>query len=285
MEESQNIDFKGISLHMKKEMSRIRMLRIVFRILTSIVYLCTVVWFGFCIFGGFLVDRTDYETSVTTGKYLMIGFAVFFVLHFAFMKCFAALNKRETYTMAHIIYLLFPGARYNPSGSIQPKVFADSRLFGTALSSGNSVSSTCYGRLDIPVGNDMMTVVDAGVTSANSKDFSAFNFLEVPYQYFIRPIFGVRIESTMHSFRGMFGCCKLNRTFRGYVMLLPDHLENKIGYLAQTIQGMKEKYGAKFVHLYNRENETYNFLKRNVQFSLFFHPIKAKAFNHHLSGN
>lgn len=37
--------------------------------------------------------------------------------------------------------------------------------------------------------------------------------------------------------------------------------------------------------VYNRENETYNFLKRNVQFSLFFHPIKAKAFNHHLSGN
>lgn len=37
--------------------------------------------------------------------------------------------------------------------------------------------------------------------------------------------------------------------------------------------------------MYNRENETYNFLKRNVQFSLFFHPIKAKAFNHHLSGN
>lgn len=36
---------------------------------------------------------------------------------------------------------------------------------------------------------------------------------------------------------------------------------------------------------YNRENETYNFLKRNVQFSLFFHPIKAKAFNHHSSGN
>ena len=40
-----------------------------------------------------------------------------------------------------------------------------------------------------------------------------------------------------------------------------------------------------FTLLYNRENETYNFLKRNVQFSLFFHPIKAKAFNHHSSGN
>ena len=36
---------------------------------------------------------------------------------------------------------------------------------------------------------------------------------------------------------------------------------------------------------YNRENETYNFLKRNVHFSLFFHHIKTKAFNHRLTGN
>lgn len=27
---------------------------------------------------------------------------------------------------------------------------------------------------------------------------------------------------------------------------------------------------------YNRENETYNFLKRNVQFSLFFTPSKQR---------
>ena len=40
-----------------------------------------------------------------------------------------------------------------------------------------------------------------------------------------------------------------------------------------------------FICWYNRENETYNFLKRNVQFSLFFHPIKAKAFNYCSSGN
>ena len=255
MEESQNIDFKGISLHMKKEMSRIRMLRIVFRILTSIVYLCTVVWFGFCIFGGFLVDRTDYETSVTTGKYLMIGFAVFFVLHFAFMKCFAALNKRETYTMAHIISRLFPGAKYAPTGSIPSKTVASSRLFSTQTATGTSVSTTCYGRLDIPVQDQWMSIVDAGVTSSNQKDFSSLNFLEVLYQYFVRPIFGVRIESTMHSFRGMFGCCKVQREFKGYVMLLPDHLENKVGYLAQTIQGFKQKFGAKFVHLEDPEFE------------------------------
>lgn len=31
-----------------------------------------------------------------------------------------------------------------------------------------------------------------------------------------------------------------------------------------------------FLSMYNRENETYNFLKRNVQFSLFFTPSKQR---------
>jgi hypothetical protein len=171
------------------------------------------------------------------------------------MKCFAALNKRETYTMAHIISRLFPGAKYAPTGSIPSKTVASSRLFSTQTATGSSVSTTCYGRLDIPVGDQWMNIVDAGVTSSNQKDFSSLNFLEVLYQYFVRPIFGVRIESTMHSFRGMFGCCKVQREFRGYVMLLPDHLENKVGYLAQTIQGFKQKFGAKFVHLEDPEFE------------------------------
>lgn len=257
MEQKQSIDFKEISNLLKKEMSRIRILRIVIRILTAIVYLCAFAWFAYCLSGGFLIDHTDYQTSVTAVKYIMAGFAVFFVLHFAFMKCFSVLSEKENCMMAHIVYLLFPKAIYMPSGSISPKVFADSRLFGSTLSSGNSVSATCYGRLEIPVGDGSMTVVDAGVTSSNPKDFSLFNFLEVPYQYFIRPIFGARIESTMHSFRGMFGCCRLNRFFKGYVMLLPDHLENRIGYLAQTVQGMKDKYGAKFLYLEDPEFESY----------------------------
>lgn len=54
-------------------------------------------------------------------------------------------------------------------------------------------------------------------------------------------------------------------------------------WLSSVYVGKEEV--SKIDYIYNRENETYNFLKRNVQFSLFFHPIKAKAFNHHLSGN
>ena len=251
----QTIDFKAISAQMRKGFARIRVLRIVFRILTSLVYLGALAWFGFCIFGGFLVDRTDYQTSMDTSKYMIIGFAIFFVLHFVFMKCFNVLNGQENRMMSDIISRLFPGAKYAPTGTIPSKTVASSRLFSTQTATGSSVSTTCYGRLDIPIGDQWMNIVDAGVTSSNQKDFSSLNFLEVLYQYFVRPIFGVRIESTMHSFRGMFGCCKVQREFKGYVMLLPDHLENKVGYLAQTIQGFKQKFGAKFVHLEDPEFE------------------------------
>ncbi len=48
---------------------------------------------------------------------------------------------------------------------------------------------------------------------------------------------------------------------------LLTHLGNveKIAYTAKD-----------FLNIYNRKNETYNFLKRNVQFSLFFTPSKQR---------
>lgn len=250
MEGKDRVDFRDISLRMRSGLTRTRRLRVLFRVLTVGVYACALVWFAFCIFGGLLIDRTDYQTSVNTGKYVMIGFAVFVVLHFAFTVCFRRLDSQESMMMSEIIHALFPGARYTPTGGLSRKMLSDSRLF-----SSKSVNATSYGRLDLPVGNGWLSIADAGVTSADSKDFSSMNFIEVLYQYFIRPILGARVESTMHSFRGMFGYCQLNRPSRGFVMLVPDRLEGKIGYLAQSIQGMRDRYGAKFVHLEDPEFE------------------------------
>lgn len=253
--EQPTIDFKSLSCQMRKEFTRIGWLRKLVRFCICIVYSFSLIWFGFCIVGGFLVDRSDYETSLVTGQYLLIGFAVFFVAHYVFMFSLKALSRQEDKTMRNIVACLFPTAKYAPTGSVDSCLLAHSRLFGTPKSNGNFINSTCYGLLDIPVGNQWMKLADVGVTSANRKDFSSMNILEVLYMSLVRPIFGARVESTMHSFRGMFGYCRLQRSFRGYVMLLPDHLENKIGYLAQTVQGFKQKYGAKFVHLEDPEFE------------------------------
>lgn len=253
--EQTTIDFKTLSRQMRKDLTRTGWLRKLVRCLICIVYSITLIWFGFCIFGGFLIARSDTETSVVTEHYVLIGFAVFFIAHYAFMLSFNALNRQENKVMNNIIARLFPSARYVPSGSVDAQLLADSRLFGTPASSGSFINSTGYGSLDIPFVDQWMRLVDVGVTFANKKDLSSMNFFEVLYHYFVRPIFGTRVENTMHSFRGMFGYCQLQRTFRGYVMLFPDHLENKIGYLAQTIQGFKQKYGAKFVHLEDPEFE------------------------------
>ena len=253
----QPINFKMLSRQMRKDLMRISWLRKLVRCLICIIYPFALIWFGFCFFGRFLIDQSDYETSVVTGKYIMVGFAVFFVAHYLFMWSFKVLTKQENKVMENIIGSLFPMAKYNPIGSVNSRLLADSRLFATPDSSVNYVNSTGYGSLDIPIGDQWMRLADVGVTSANKKDFSAMNFIEVLYQYFVRPIFGVRVESTMHDFRGMFGCCRLQRSFRGYVMLLPDHLENKIGYMAQTVQGLREKYGTKFVHLEDPEFEKF----------------------------
>ena len=55
----------------------------------------------------------------------------------------------------------------------------------------------------------------------------------------------------------MFGWCRLERSFKGSTIILPDHLEQKAGYLAKNIQGLKKRYNARFVHLEDPDFEKY----------------------------
>lgn len=247
------IDFKRLSGKMNRELTRIARLRRVVRVLLVIVYSATLVWFVFCLFGGYLLASADYATNVQTSQYILYGFIFFCVLHFAFMRGLQSLGGQETMLMSRIIGELFPEARFNPAGTVNREALAASRLFSESTSLAE-IDTTSYGRLEIPVEEQTMQVYDVGITPLHGKDLAA-NPLTMLYRSVVRPIFGTRIESTMHSFRGMFGYCRTQRKFRGYVLLLPDHLENKVGYLAQTIQRICQKNGAKFVHLEDPEFE------------------------------
>ena len=253
--EQTTIDFKALNQEMQQGLKRINRLRRLVRYLICILYPVVLLWFVFCLFGGYLFDHSNYETSAAVSQYIMIGFVVFCLLHYIFMKSLMALNQQETQVMNGIILKMFPSAQYTPSGSIDLKTIAGSRLFSTASASAASLNATGYGRVDIPMGDRCMSIADLGISSNSRNEPSTWNSFHILYQSLVRPIFGTRIESTMHSFRGMFGYCKTQREFKGYVMLLPDHLENKVGYLAQTIQRFKQKNGAKFVHLEDPEFE------------------------------
>lgn len=246
-------DFKELTGRMRRELTRVARLRRVVRALLVIVYSATLLWFLYCLFGGYLLASADYATNVQTSQYILYGFLFFCVLHFAFMRGLQSLGEQETALMGRIIGGLFPEARFNPAGAVDREALAASRLFSESTSLAE-IDTTSYGSLEIPVGEQAMQVYDVGITPLHGKDLAA-NPLTMLYRSVVRPIFGTRVESTMHTFRGMFGYCRTQREFRGYVLLLPDHLENKVGYLAQAIQRIRQKNGAKFVHLEDPEFE------------------------------
>lgn len=247
------VDFKQLSGKMNRELTRIVRLRRVVRVLLVIVYSATLLWFIFCLFGGYLLASSDYAANVQTSQYILYGFIFFCVLHFAFMRGLQSLGEQETALMGRIIGGLFPEARFNPVGAVNREALAESRLFSESTSLAE-IDTTSYGRLEIPVGKRTMQVCDVGITPLHGKDLAA-NPLTMLYRSVVRPIFGTRVESTMHTFRGMFGYCQVPRRFKGYVLLLPDHLENRVGYLAQAIQHIRQKNGARFVHLEDPEFE------------------------------
>lgn len=248
------IDFKRLSGKMNRELTRIARLRRVVRVLLVIVYSATLVWFVFCLFGGYLLASADYATNVQTSQYILYGFIFFCVLHFALMRGLQSLGGQETALMGRIVGELFPEARFNPAGGVDREALAESRLFGDA-STLPSPEATSYGRVELPVGEQTMQICDVGITPQHDKGLAA-NPLTMLYRSIVRPIFGTRIESSMHTFRGMFGYCRTQRRFKGYVLLLPDHLEDKLGYLAQSVQSIRQKNGAKFVHLEDPEFES-----------------------------
>ncbi len=55
----------------------------------------------------------------------------------------------------------------------------------------------------------------------------------------------------------MFAWCKIDKRFKGNIIILPDHLEQKIGYLAKNIQGLKKRYSARLLQLEDQEFENY----------------------------
>ena len=116
------------------------------------------------------------------------------------------------------------------------------------------MEATSYGRLEIPVGERTMQVCDVGITPLHGRDLAA-NPLTMLYRSIVRPILGARVESTMHSFRGMFGYCHTRREFRGMSCCCPTIWKTGSATWHRPSSASARKNGAKFVHLEDPEFE------------------------------
>lgn len=255
------IDIKSLNREMCPQLVRISNLRIIVRLLTIIVYTATLCWFAYCLFLSFFGWNIGYEPSGNgnTWIYIMGGFCVFCVLHIALMNSMTNLKDHEIRIMRKALRQMFPDATYLASCSVSYQMLKDSALFGLFNMEGNPIVATGYGCVKFQEQDQSTSIYDIGVTSDKAAHamyhLPVIGYLTILYRTLVRPIFGAEIESSQHSFRGMFGAYPGFRECDGNVILLPDHLEDKIGYLAHSIQSYKQQNGARHVILEDPEFE------------------------------
>lgn len=253
------MDFKSLSRQLRAELLKVNKWRKIVRALSIVVYLFVFCWFVFVLFGGFLVGRAGWENYSVMTQYIFPVFIGFVVLNFVFSRSLMNFQEKENAIMRRIMSAMFPSARASFGTELDYKILSNSRLFNSSFSDP-ALGTTTYGYLEFPRGEQTFYVADIGVSYGLMNKLalhSVAGYFVMIYRYVLRPLFASRFESSAHNFRGMFGWCKLDKTFKGSIILLPDHLEQRAGYLAQNIQGLKKRYNARFMHLEDPDFEKY----------------------------
>lgn len=255
----ESIDFRSLSERLRTELSRVYFWQKIVRILSIIVYLFVFCWMMFVLFGGYLVGYIGLENYSMVTQYIFPVFMGFIVLNFAFSRSLMKFQGQENDIMRSIMSAMFPSVLFSFSSQLDQRILSGSKLFNSSFSNP-ALAATTYAYLEVPRGDRTLYIADIGVSYGlmNKLELnSVAGYFVMLYRYVLRPLFASRYESSAHNFRGMFGWCRLERSFKGSTIILPDHLEQKVGYLAKNIQGLKKRYNARFVHLEDPDFEKY----------------------------
>lgn len=255
----ETIDFKCLSQQLRAELLKVNKWRKIVRVLSIAVYFFVFCWLIFVLFGGYMAGQPGWEGYGVVTQYVFPVFAGFVVLNFVFSRSLVKFREKENESMQHIMSTLFPSVRTSFDTEVDYKILAGSKLFNSSFSDP-AMGVTTYGYLEIPRDGQTFHVADIGVSYGLLNKLALHpvtGYFVMIYRYVLRPLFASRFESSAHTFRGMFGWCRLQKTFKGSIILLPDHLEQRVGYLAQNIQGLKKRYNARFLHLEDPDFEKY----------------------------
>ena len=259
MKETHQIDFDALSKVFFERFKRINRLKITVRCLTCVVYSMMLCWIVYCFYSTFFGWDVNYSQGSNTWIYFIVGFAAFYALLYFLNISLSDCTSRERSLMRVIILKMFPDAVFTSNKSIPRKVIAESCLFDVLDDNDKQLTHTEYGCIEFKDSNGGIAVYDMGVTSDKAakmmSQIPVLGFIVIVYRSIILPIFGKPIESSIHSFRGMFGYHDSSLNPKGAVIILPDNLEDKIGYLAHGIQAFRKKDDARLVILEDLEFE------------------------------
>ncbi len=157
-----------------------------------------------------------------------------------------------------IIRRLFPDASfYLESRPIDPSALNDTLLFNPVQEEEYSGSPQALATINFNTGRQKTTVRDLGIFVDNKRQYLINSPLGGLFMFFnvMRTAFSTHEEADIYRFRGMWAQTILEKTLNGGVIVLPDHLEEKVGYLAQTFQSLTTKHGCKPVRMEDVEFE------------------------------
>ncbi|MDR0228842.1 MAG: DUF3137 domain-containing protein [Flavobacteriaceae bacterium] len=146
---------------------------------------------------------------------------------------------------------LFPNSEYTiDKGSFSVSKLMLSNLFGDL--EREKVSSYSHGTLKLP--GDKSKIVLNDISLGNSKiDYwlskTSIGTLLVVMKYMFKGIFSKRLEDVTTNFRGVFNTTTLNKKINGIVIIVPDHLEKHIDYLAKSIQQLSNREGINLIKM------------------------------------
>lgn len=247
-------DFSTANALFQGDLRRIARLRHIMLVTRTLTYLGGIGWMIFCCFmafsgGGIFI--TDQNAPV----YMVSAVVAIGVVSVLFTMVNQALNDREVRTMQKITAALFPKAKFTTLCTVDKGAMMDSRLFTEPGMTPGQLQLAIYGQLTLPTTEGNLLIQDIGVSAYNSQAVAPGAYLTFLYRTLLLPLVSPRSSTGVHSFRGLFSYGTLPRPARGFVLLLPDHMEDKLGYLAHTIQAMRKQNGASLVKMEDPEFE------------------------------
>lgn len=175
---------------------------------------------------------------------LAVIFGIFMLAAFVMGWAYRYFGKKEKTVMSQLIETLFPTAKYHktPRG-VSLGILKSCRLFGSDPRA--DLQAQVFGSLEIAAADRKLTVIDIGIVKASEED-SLGGYLML-LRMIVRMIFGGRADNAMMQFRGMFTWVDLDKTLPGSVIVLPDHIESRLGYMAKAVQQLKNSRAEKLV--------------------------------------
>jgi hypothetical protein len=167
---------------------------------------------------------------------------------------FGRFAEAERHSVRHIVKQMFPEAKCY----IEPREVPSSWLTSCCFFGKQPESGHAFGTILFEQNGQKLNIQDIVVHQRPSRGIlteTAPGGMIMVFRIVLSGLFGKRIENTTASFRGLFAHARLAKAIQGSVVILPDHLERHLDYLAQTVQSMRNISGNRAVYLEDIEFE------------------------------